>query len=77
MAAYALLIGTKDGKKSLVIDGSPVEVRKLFKHSDGEGFDQLEVIESGVGRSRSRKFVKNKSNSEDKKLPKKAVKVSE
>lgn len=76
MSAYALLIGIKDGKKSLVIDGSPVEVRKFFKHSDGEGFDQLDVVESGVGRSRSKKFIKNKSQAEDKKLPKKAAKVS-
>lgn len=76
MAAYALLIGIKDGKKSLVIDGSPVEVRKFFKHSNGEGFDQLEVIESGAGRSRSKKFVKSTSQIEEKQLPKKAAKAS-
>jgi hypothetical protein len=56
MAAYALLIGTKDGKRSLVIDGNPVEIRRLFKTSDGEGFHTLEVIETGVGRTRKRQF---------------------
>jgi hypothetical protein len=77
MAAYALLIGIKDGKKHLVIDGSPVEVRKLFKNSDGEGFEQLDVIESGVGRSRSRKFLKKQAEVIAKKQAKKAAKESE
>ena len=58
MAAYAILIGTKDGKRSLVADGNPVEVRKQFKFSDGEGFEKLEVIETGNGRTRSRQFLK-------------------
>lgn len=57
MAAYALLIGTQGDKRTLLLDGSPVDVRKTFKTSDGEGFETLEVIETGVGRSRSRKFV--------------------
>lgn len=61
MASYALLIGTKDGKRSLVADGSPPEVRKQFKHSDGEGFDRLEVIETGVGKTRQRQFFKKPS----------------
>jgi hypothetical protein len=60
MAAYALLIGTNDGKRSLVADGNPVDIRKQFKTSDGEGFDKLEVIESGIGRTRSRQFLKKK-----------------
>lgn len=77
MAAYALLIGIKDGKKSLVLDGSPVEVRKLFKHSDGEGFEQLEVVESGVGRSRSKKFVKKQSVESKKPQAKKSAKNPE
>jgi len=58
MAGYALLIGTKGDKRELVLDGDPREIRKEFKASDGMGFDQLEVIETGNGRTRSRKFVK-------------------
>ena len=78
MAAYALLIGTKGDKRTLVVDGSPVDIRKLFKHSDGEGFDKLEVIETGTGRSRLRQF-KNKSESvpSAKKAAKKAAKESD
>jgi hypothetical protein len=76
MAAYALLIGTKSGKRSLVIDGNPVDVRRLFKTSDGEGFETLEVIETGAGRTRKRQF-KAKLESESapaKKTVKKAAK---
>lgn len=58
MASYALLIGTKDNKRVLVADGSGPEIRKKFKLSDGEGFDRLEVVESTIGRTRSRHFVK-------------------
>ena len=70
MAAYALLIGTKDDKRTLILDGSPVEVRKKFKTSDGEGFEKLEVIESGVGRSRSRRFVTKPAKKQAKKQSK-------
>lgn len=56
MAAYALLIGTRGQKRELLADGDPREVRRLFKTSDGEGFERLEVIETSVGRSRSRYF---------------------
>lgn len=59
MAAYALLIGTKNGKRTLITDGPPAEVRRLFKTStDGEGYESLEVIESTVGRTRRRGFPK-------------------
>jgi hypothetical protein len=56
MAAYALLIGTKAGKRTLVAEGGPLEIRKKFKASDGEGFETLEVIESTVGRTRRRGY---------------------
>lgn len=58
MAGYALLIGTKDGKRELVIDGDPRDIRKEFKTNDGMGFDKLEVVETASGRTRSRRFVK-------------------
>ena len=71
MAAYALLIGTQGDKRTLLLDGSPVDVRKTFKTSDGEGFETLEVIETGVGRSRSRKFVNKPAKKQAKKQSKK------
>jgi hypothetical protein len=61
MAAYALLIGTKAGKRVLVAEGGPLEIRKKFKTSDGEGFDLLEVIESTVGRTRRRGYKSKES----------------
>jgi hypothetical protein len=75
MAAYALLIGTKDGKRSLVLDGNPVDIRRLFKTSDGEGFEALEVIETGNGRTRKRQFkAKGESAPAAKKTAKKTAK---
>lgn len=74
MAAYGLLIGTKDGKRVLVEDGDPREIRSRFKHSDGEGFDKLEVIETSTGRVRQRQFAKAKKVA--KKAAKKAAKVA-
>lgn len=55
MAQFALLIGTVGDKRELLADGSPPDVRRLFKESDGTGYDLLEVIESGTGRSRRKK----------------------
>jgi hypothetical protein len=63
MAQYALLIGTKNGKRSLLADGDPREIRTLFKQSDGEGYDTIEVMESSVGRSRRKSFTKKESDS--------------
>lgn len=57
MAQKALLIGIKDGKDTLIASGDPRDLRARFKHSDGEGFDVLEVFESTVGRSRRRCYV--------------------
>jgi hypothetical protein len=74
MAAYALLIGTKGGKRSLVLDGNPLEIRRLFKTSDGEGFETLEVIESTVGRTRKRQFKAKQDGGES--IAKKAAKKS-
>jgi len=56
MAAYAVLIGTKNGKRTMIADGGTLEVRKLFKGSTGEGYELLEVLESTVGRTRRRGF---------------------
>ena len=70
MAAYALLIGTKGSTRTLLLDGSPVDVRKTFKTSDGDGFEKLQVIESGVGRSRSRRFVTKPAKKQAKKQAK-------
>ena len=80
MAAYALLIGTKGGKRSLILDGNPMEVRRLFKTSDGEGFESLEVIESTIGRTRKRQFKAARTDDEStapaKKVAKKTAKES-
>lgn len=57
---YALLIGTKNGKRQLINDGAPVEVRKEFKSMTAkDGFDLLEVIENRRGVTRRRKFMKD------------------
>jgi hypothetical protein len=61
MASFALLIGTKAGKRTLMADGGPLEIRKLFKESNGEGFELLEVIESSIGRTRRRGFKPKES----------------
>ena len=58
MAQKALLIGVKGGKSTLLDYGDPRDIRDKFKHSDGEGFDALEVFESSVGRSRKKSFNK-------------------
>lgn len=58
---YALLIGTKNGKRSIVNDGSPVEVRREFKGMTAkDGYELLEVLEKNRGRTRHRKFLKVK-----------------
>jgi hypothetical protein len=58
MAQVALFIGVKDGIRSIIDQGDPREMRIKFKTSqDGLGYDQLEVFESTVGRSRRRSFV--------------------
>jgi hypothetical protein len=56
MSQFALLLGTKNGKRTVIAEGDPRDIRAQFKHSDGGGFDVLEVLESGVGRSRRRQF---------------------
>lgn len=73
MAAYALLIGTKNGKRTLLADGGPADVRKLFKQtSDGDGYEMLEVIESTVGRTRRKGFPKAAAKPATKQAAKKA-----
>lgn len=60
MAQRALLIGIKEtlqgDKITLIEAGDPRDIRQRFKASEGEGFDQLEVFESSVGRSRKKRF---------------------
>ena len=73
MAAYALLIGTKNGKRQVIADGDPREVRSLFKASDGEGFELLEVVDTREGRTKRKKFSKEKPVA--KKATKKQVSV--
>ena len=59
MASYALLIGTKAGKRTLIADGQPVEIRRKFKTITAEdGFEKVEVVDKHQGQIRSRKFVK-------------------
>ena len=58
MAAYGLLIGTKGEKRTLIADGDPREMRTLFKASDGDGFDKLEVVDTRSGRTKRRSFKK-------------------
>ena len=70
MAGYAVLIGTKGSKRELVADGDPRDIRSLFKTSNGDGYETLEVVETGTGRTRKRKFVK-------KPAAKKAAKTSD
>lgn len=59
MSQVALYIGIKNGQRQLIEEGDPRDIRHKFKHSDGDGFDALEVFESTVGRSRRRVFVKD------------------
>lgn len=59
MASYALLVGTKAGKRTLIADGQPVEIRRQFKTITAEdGFEKVEVVDKHQGQIRSRKFVK-------------------
>jgi hypothetical protein len=75
MAQKALLIGIKDGKDTLVDSGDPRDIRARFKHSDGEGFDVLEVYESTVGRSRRRSYVAKDTDAPSAPVP--AVEITE
>ena len=72
MAAYGLLIGTKGEKRTLIADGDPRSMRDLFKASDGEGFDRLEVIDTRSGRTKRQSFKKRTA----KKAAKKSATVS-
>tara|TARA_R110000772_G_scaffold92654_1_gene189622 strand:+ start:201 stop:416 length:216 start_codon:yes stop_codon:yes gene_type:complete len=56
---YALLIGTKNSKREIITDGSPVEVRRLFKEVTAkDGFDMVEVMQKDSGVTRHRRFAK-------------------
>ena len=70
MANYALLIGTKAGKRELVEDGQPVDIRRKFKTMTAEdGFEVVEVVDKHQGRIRHKRFTKVA-----KPAPKKSVK---
>jgi hypothetical protein len=57
---YALLIGTKNGKREIVSEGAPVAVRREFKTmTAADGYELVEVIQKDLGLTRKRKFVKN------------------
>ena len=44
MANYALLLGTKADKTTLIEKGQPVEIRRKFKDiTAADGFDTIEV----------------------------------
>jgi len=70
MANYALLLGTKAGKRALIEDGQPVDIRRKFKTITAEdGFDVVEVVDKHQGRIRHKRFAKVA-----KPAPKKSVK---
>ena len=69
---YALLIGTKNGKREIINDGSPVDIRREFKGvTANDGFELVEVLQKDSGLTRRRKFVKKPAF---KKAAKKAAK---
>jgi len=70
MANYALLIGTKAGKRELVEDGQPVDIRRKFKTMTADdGFEVVEVVDKHQGRIRHKRFAEVA-----KPAPKKSVK---
>ncbi len=70
MANYALLLGTKSGKRELIEDGQPVDIRRKFKTITAEdGFEVVEVVDKHQGRIRHKRFAKVA-----KPAPKKSVK---
>jgi len=72
MANYALLIGTKAGKLTLINNGQPVEIRREFKDITAkDGYDAVEVVEKHLGRTRQKKFVKLVAKKAAKKAAKK------
>ncbi len=71
MAQSALLLGVKGDTRTIIAQGDPREMRKLFKVADdGQGYDQWEVLESAAGRTRKKAW--KESASESKPTPKKA-----
>ena len=56
---YALLIGTKNGKREIINDGVPVEIRRQFKGvTADDGYELVEVLQKDLGVTRKRKFIK-------------------
>ena len=72
MANYALLLGTKADKTTLIQKGQPVEIRRQFKDMTAtDGFDTIEVVDKHLGQIRLRKFVKPVAKKAAKKAAKK------
>lgn len=69
MASYALLIGIKNGKRELIEDGQPVEIRRKFKTvTEADGYESIAVLDKHQGQIRSKKFaVKTKTEPATKK----------
>ena len=58
---YALLIGTKNGKREIINDGNPVDIRREFKGvTANDGYESVEVLQKYNGLTQRRKFVKVK-----------------
>ena len=58
MASYALLIGTKNGKRELIEEGQPVEIRRKFKTiTEESGYESIAVLDKHQGQIRSKKFA--------------------
>lgn len=61
MAQNALLLGVKDGKRTIIDEGDPRDIRVKFKTAtNGQGFEAWEVYESSMGRTRKKTWVKEK-----------------
>jgi len=61
MAQNALLLGVKDGKRSILDQGDPRDIRVKFKTAtSGQGFESWEVYESSLGRTRKKTWAKEK-----------------
>ena len=56
MAAYSILVGTKDGKKEAIAVDEPTLVKMLFNEEMGKGasskFDSIEIVDTRTGRSK-------------------------
>jgi len=54
MANIGLLLGVKSGKREIIAEGDPRNLRIRFKTEDFKGFEAVEVFESSLGRTRKK-----------------------